>query len=421
MPDIAISVQHVSKHYRLGAGPQGRGDLRDAVKAAGRRLARRFRQGDSGEDEGGTRDLWALDDVSFEVARGQVVAIIGHNGAGKSTLLKILSRITDPTSGEAWYEGRVGSLLEVGTGFHPELTGRENVFLSGAILGMTRREIAAKFDDIVDFSDMGRFIDTPVKRYSSGMFVRLGFAVAAHLDPEILIIDEVLAVGDASFQSKCLEKMRDVAHDGRTILFVSHNMGSVQALCDRAIVLKHGRIVAEGAPDEAASLYLQSTGAQGAVPLSERTDRRGRGGTRSVRVEVHTEGYERWPGVPIYGRTARIECEVSEVVPGLTCVFTILNHATQRVCRLSSRAAAPGDVVADGRRFVCEIPDLSLVPGEYHVDVALQAGPELEDAVHSAATFTVQPGTLGDRPLGPEQTGVVIAPRHRWIVPRRTA
>jgi lipopolysaccharide transport system ATP-binding protein len=414
MSDIAIHVDRLSKHYRLGAGPRGRGDFRDAIAAS----LRRWRSEDDGATERAARDLWALRDVSFEVRKGEVVGIIGHNGAGKSTLLKILSRITDPSDGELWFEGRMGSLLEVGTGFHPELTGRENVFLSGAILGMTRGEIASKFDEIVEFSEIGRFIDTPVKRYSSGMFVRLGFAVAAHLEPEVLIVDEVLAVGDAGFQRKCMAKMRQVSDAGRTILFVSHNMGSIQALCDRAIVLKHGRLVAEGSPTEAAALYLQSTSDEGGATLAERTDRQGRGATRATQMAAHSEGHEGTPGLLFYGETALIHCDVTTLVPDLTCSFTVLNELTQRVCRFSSRVMAADDrLVTGGRRFTCEIPELSLVPGRYHVNLSLFSGRELEDSVESACTFEVQAGLLGGRPLAREQTGVVIAPRHRWTLP----
>jgi lipopolysaccharide transport system ATP-binding protein len=216
----------------------------------------------------GFEEFWALRDVSFEVAEGEVVGIIGRNGAGKSTLLKILSQITDPTAGEVELHGRTASLLEVGTGFHPELTGRENISLNGAILGMTRREIAKRFDEIVAFADVERFLDTPVKHYSSGMYVRLAFAVAAHLEPEILIVDEVLAVGDAEFQKKCLGKMRDVSRGGRTVLFVSHNMGALAALCDRGIVLERGRVSFTGAIDDALTQYSRSTGLEPIVPAS---------------------------------------------------------------------------------------------------------------------------------------------------------
>jgi lipopolysaccharide transport system ATP-binding protein len=245
-----IRVEHVSKRYRIGAGtPQQ--TLREALVGMVKAPLRR-RGGADGET------LWALRDVSFEVEQGEVVGFIGRNGAGKSTLLKILSRITEPTSGRAELYGRIGSLLEVGTGFHPELTGRENVFLNGAIMGMSRAEIARKFDEIVAFSEIERFIDTPVKRYSSGMYLRLAFSVAAHLEPEILILDEVLAVGDASFQHKCLNKMHEIRRDGRTILFVSHNMQAVTRLCKRIIFLSEGVVADDGPAHQIASTYLSS-------------------------------------------------------------------------------------------------------------------------------------------------------------------
>jgi lipopolysaccharide transport system ATP-binding protein len=419
MSDIAISVDRLSKHYRLGRGPMGRGDFRDAVTSAVRHARRHVwgRRARGSADDAGDRELWAIRDVSFEVRKGEVVGLIGHNGAGKSTLLKILSRITDPTSGQAWFDGRMGSLLEVGTGFHPELTGRENVFLSGAILGMTRREIASKFDEIVDFAGVGRFIDTPVKRYSSGMYVRLGFAVAAHLEPEVLIIDEVLAVGDASFQRKCLTKMRAASQDGRTILFVSHNMGSVQELCHRAIVMKSGQIAAEGTPYEAAALYLKSIGDGGGRDLADRTDRQGRGRTRVVGMSIHSEGHAAAQGTVFHGKTALLHCEVSEVVPDLTCTVTLLNHLAQRVCRFTSRVLAPGDEITSGRRFTCEIPELPLTAGQYHVNVSLRSGKEVEDLIDGALVFNVEHGALGGRPLGPEQRSAIVAPRHRWTIP----
>ena len=228
MPDIAVRVDNLSKRYYLGALQQRQDTLRDALVSVFRRSGSRTLPL--------SEELWALKDVSFEVKQGEVLGIVGRNGAGKSTLLKLLSRITEPTSGRAEIQGRVASLLEVGTGFHPELSGRENIYLNGAILGMHRNEIERKFDEIVDFSGIERFLDTPVKRYSSGMYVRLAFAVAAHLEPEILFVDEVLSVGDAQFQKKCLGKMGNVAKEGRTILFVSHNMVAMQSLCQRAIV-----------------------------------------------------------------------------------------------------------------------------------------------------------------------------------------
>jgi lipopolysaccharide transport system ATP-binding protein len=255
-----VEVQNLSKLYRLGA--TGMTSVRESLegvfgkkKVAPRPAGKMPIADDRTGPEPNT--FWALKDVSFSVNAGEVIGIVGRNGAGKSTLLKILSRITEPTSGRAILRGRVVSLLEVGTGFHPELSGRENIFLNGAILGMRRAEIAAKFDEIVDFSEVGKFIDTPVKRYSSGMFVRLAFAVAAHLDPEILLIDEVLAVGDAGFQKKCLGKMGEVAtQQGRTVFFVSHNMGAVRALCEHAVLIEGGRLTLTGAPGEVISQYL---------------------------------------------------------------------------------------------------------------------------------------------------------------------
>src|SRR5437763_16103246 len=249
----AIRVSNLSKLYHLGVrSPGGYRTLRESLMAA---VTAPFRR----REDAARNDLWALKDVSFEVNRGEVVGIIGRNGAGKSTLLKILSRITEPTEGEVEIAGRVGSLLEVGTGFHPELTGRENVYLNGAILGMKRSEIDRRFDEIVAFSEIERFLETPVKHYSSGMYTRLAFAVAAHLNPEILIVDEVLAVGDAAFQKKCLGKMGDVAGQGRTVLFVSHNMQAVRQLCSRAMWLHAGSVAADGPAAEVTEKYLQAS------------------------------------------------------------------------------------------------------------------------------------------------------------------
>lgn len=259
MSDVAIRVEGVGKMYRIGGTQERYRTLRDSITDA---LAAPFKRAYSllrGQPYGAAgleETIWALKNVSFEVKQGEVLGIIGRNGAGKSTLLKILSRITEPTEGYIDVFGRVGALLEVGTGFHPELTGRENIYLNGAILGMSRLEIERKFDEIVAFAEVEKFIDTPVKHYSSGMGLRLGFAVAAHLEPEILIVDEVLAVGDAAFQKKCLGKMSDVASKGRTVLFVSHNMQAVQNLCERAILLEHGALIYSGETSDVVQHYL---------------------------------------------------------------------------------------------------------------------------------------------------------------------
>ncbi len=271
MTDLAIRVQNIGKQYRIGAPAGNYRTLRDslsgAVQAPVRQLQEWLGQAADGGSDGRPDRIWALRDVSFDVRQGQVLGIIGRNGAGKSTLLKLLSRVTDPTEGVAEIRGRVGSLLEVGTGFHPELTGRENIFLNGAILGMRRSEIARKFDEIVAFSEVEQFIDTPVKRYSSGMYLRLAFAVAAHLEPEILVVDEVLAVGDAEFQRKCLGKMSDVAQQGRTVLFVSHNMSAILRLTEETLVIEKGRLALRAPSPEAVDCYLAS----GFSRLGERT------------------------------------------------------------------------------------------------------------------------------------------------------
>ena len=253
---VAITAEELSKSYRLGQLHGAYGTLRDSLASAAHRIAHR-------DHRAPYEEIWALRKVSFELAEGTALGVIGRNGAGKSTLLKILTRITTPTSGRATIRGRVGSLLEVGTGFHPELTGRENVYLNGAVLGMKRREITTKFSEIVEFAGVEQFIDTPVKRYSSGMSVRLAFAVAAHLEPEVLLVDEVLAVGDAEFQRRCLGRMEDLSQSGRTVLFVSHQMQAVTQLCDRAIWLDKGEIVQEGPSSEVVAAYLQSGVASG--------------------------------------------------------------------------------------------------------------------------------------------------------------
>jgi lipopolysaccharide transport system ATP-binding protein len=273
MSRFAIRAEHVAKVYRIGASTQKLRTFREALTAGLKSSVGRLTR--SGDSTPAAREYWALNDVSFELQPGEVIGVIGANGAGKSTLLKILSRITEPSHGKIRLRGRVASLLEVGTGFHQELTGRENIYLNGAILGMRKAEIDRKFDEIVAFSEIEKFLDTPVKRYSSGMYVRLAFAVAAHLDPEILIVDEVLAVGDAAFQKKCLGKMEDVATGGgRTILFVSHNMGIIRSLCSRSIVLRQGEVLYDGDTEEAIEHYERNLtdGADSGVFRAEEDD-----------------------------------------------------------------------------------------------------------------------------------------------------
>jgi len=270
MSNIVVRTEKLGKSYnitsrQLNDYPTLRAQIAKGVASTGRRLTHVFSR--NRFKKPAKEEFWALKDLSFDVERGEKVAVIGKNGAGKSTLLKLLSRITEPTTGRITIQGRVSSLLEVGTGFHPELTGRENIFLNGSVLGMSRAEITGKFDEIVDFAEIDRFLDTPVKRYSSGMYVRLAFSVAAHLEPEIFLVDEVLSVGDASFQKKCLGKMNSVADQGRTVLFVSHNMVAARSLCDRAILLDHGRIIADGDVSEVITKYLESDNSSGTRQL----------------------------------------------------------------------------------------------------------------------------------------------------------
>jgi lipopolysaccharide transport system ATP-binding protein len=280
MSNTAIKVENLSKRYRIGLKKEIHdtmvGAVTDFIKRPIKNLKRLRKLSTFSKNGNESEDIiWALKDVSFEVKQGEVVGIIGRNGAGKSTLLKIISHITEPTSGSVTFNGRVSSLLEVGTGFHPELTGRENVYLNGTILGMSKSEIDSKFDEIVAFSEVKKFLDTPVKRYSSGMRVRLAFAVAAHLEPEILLVDEVLAVGDAEFQKKCLGKMDNIAGEGRTVLFVSHQIPSIQVLCNRVIFLDNGTIVKDGQPDEVIGTYLHANSniKNGIIDLSNYTER----------------------------------------------------------------------------------------------------------------------------------------------------
>jgi len=317
MDDIAIRVEDLSKLYRIGGKQERYKTLRDTLTDVAAAPFRRLSSVVRGQSSAVSNEtIWALKDVSFEVKRGEVVGIIGRNGAGKTTLLKILSRITEPTEGRAEINGRVGSLLEVGTGFHPELTGRENIYLNGAILGMKRAEIDRKFDEIVAFAEIEKFIDTPVKRYSSGMYVRLAFAVAAHLEPEILLVDEVLAVGDASFQKKCLNKMQDVGQEGRTVLFVSHNMPAITRLCPRTVLLDEGKVLRDGPSHQIVSAYLGS--GLGTTAVREWPDLSKAPGNDIVRlraVRVRTEDGQITDAVDIR-RPVGIEMEYEVLQPG---------------------------------------------------------------------------------------------------------
>jgi lipopolysaccharide transport system ATP-binding protein len=417
MGEVAIQTSGLGKRYTLGLGAIGYGTLRESIVDTARRSLGRI----SGRPPRPPADtLWALRDLSLTVDSGEVIGLIGHNGAGKSTLLKILSRIVEPSAGWADVSGRVGSLLEVGTGFHPELTGRENIFLNGAILGMRRSEIRARFEEIVAFADIERFLDTPVKRYSSGMSVRLAFAVAAHLEPEILLVDEVLAVGDAAFQRKSLAKMSEVAREGRTVLFVSHNLATIQALCQRGVLLERGRAIADAPIGEAVDLYLRSLERAASEDLLGRRDRDGRAWEQTlVRRLAVFDAVSGQADVVVGGRAARIVVEVTELLPGIECELTILNSLGHPVCTLDSELSAAADL-RDGElgpRIECEIDALPLVPGRYRIDVLLKANQDVQDGLQAAAFFDVEPGVLAGRPMPAMGADGDVVLTHRWRLP----
>jgi lipopolysaccharide transport system ATP-binding protein len=380
MPNPVIAVENLCKRYTLAALQQRHDTLRDHLEASVRSVFRRNRRASHHPNV-----LWALKDVSFDVNRGEVVGIIGANGAGKSTILKILSRITEPTSGLAKIRGRVASLLEVGTGFQPELSGRDNVFLSGAILGMRRAEITRRFDEIVDFSGIEKFLDTPVKRYSSGMYVRLAFAVAAHLEPEILFVDEVLAVGDVGFQRKCLAKMGDVARGGRTILFVSHNLAAVKSLCHRTLMFCNGSLESDGPSDSVVAQYLARFESE--VSRPDREEIHGDDGFR--------EGVEGYLLRPKSGRTnIDVLCgepitlefdiesptELSEVTAGIV----IVSSGDEKIIGMSSKVQKVRSVSERSRcwNVQCHMGRLPLNAGNYSANVYVG------DGMHDVARFT---------------------------------
>lgn len=385
MSDAVVRVEGLGKRYRIGAtAPPAQ--LRDHLALAARRAAGGFagllrgRMPHAAEPP----TIWALQDVSFTVGRGDVLGIVGGNGAGKSTLLKILSRITAPTTGLAEIRGRVSSLLEVGTGFHPDLTGRENTFLNGAILGMSASEIRRKFDAIVDFAEVARFIDTPVRHYSSGMYVRLAFAVAAHLEPEILLVDEVLAVGDVRFQRKCLGKMDEVARTGRTVLFVSHNMAAVQRLCTRALLLEAGRLVCQGEPRAVVARYL------GGEPRARYVAQTRTG--RPQVVEAELVGADRRPASrPPITDTIGVKMRVvlPAPAPGVRCGIGVLSADGMPLFTSNLddvQMALPS--TAGEYTVIAWLPPNVLLAGEYHVATCLWTAADVLDLQEPAFSFT---------------------------------
>ncbi|MEP6912319.1 MAG: ABC transporter ATP-binding protein [bacterium] len=407
MSDIAIRCEGLSKQYRIGQ-PERYKALRDVITDAAAAPFRRLGSAISNGNKATASSLrnpksetpnsiWALDDVSFEVKRGEVVGIIGRNGAGKSTLLKILSRITEPTRGHAEIQGRVGSLLEVGTGFHPELTGRENIYLNAAILGMRRLEVQRKFDEIVAFAEIEKFIDTPVKRYSSGMYVRLAFAVAAHMDTDVLLVDEVLAVGDAQFQKKCLGKMEEVSKCGRTILLVSHQMATVQNLCDQGILLSQGLVAREGKISEVVRHYLMESNSMATLTFADRTDRRGSGALRFTGIALKDDCGEQVKGFAC-GGPAVLELSFlnsnGRNLRNVRIGLGVDNDLGQRIAVFSTHLADQDfpELPSNIDSVELRIPRMTLVEGRYSFTLFSSVNGEVADWIEQAGTFEVEGG-----------------------------
>jgi lipopolysaccharide transport system ATP-binding protein len=420
MNDTVIHVEGLTKTYHIGTKEASYRTFRDVVSSAfvsPFRAVGKWIRNSNGNEALNHETIYALKDVSFDVKRGEVLGVIGRNGAGKSTLLKILSRITEPTDGYAEIRGRVGSLLEVGTGFHPELTGRENIYLNGAILGMKKSEIEQKFDEIVAFSELEKFLDTPVKYYSSGMYVRLAFGVAAHLEPEILLVDEVLAVGDISFQKKCLGKMKSVSQEGRTVVFVSHNMAAIESLCQRGIVISAGKIVVDGTQLEAIFSYLSDV-TSSSISLRDRTDREGNGDVRITEIEYRDEN-----GKPLTtlrsGQTVDILLHF-ETSAGVRAgnVITSIAVRTQMdvpVFLLHNRLTGDdwGQLPQHGT-FVCRIKKLPLPASVYRLRYTLIRHGEYLDGLSNAKELIVDKGDFFGTGEAPPITHGVCLTDAEW-------
>jgi lipopolysaccharide transport system ATP-binding protein len=407
-----IKVENLSKQYRIGRRQAPYETLRDNIMGALYAPLQRLRSAFQRSNDHNV--IWALKDISFEVSPGEVVGIIGRNGAGKSTLLKVLSRVTEPTAGCVEIYGRVGSLLEVGTGFHPELTGRENIYLNGAILGMKKREIENKFDEIVTFAEVEKFIDTPVKHYSSGMYLRLAFAVAAHLDPEILLVDEVLAVGDAAFQKKCLGKMGDVAKEGRTVLFVSHNMAAIESFCDRCLLFVRGRLESAGNPSNVVAQYLTSD----LGPNSGRSDLSFHPGRTSHSLPIMTEVAAFSDlDVPIssfrMGNPLSVQVRFFNGPKPMQPVLGIVFKSAQGMPLFGVNNRFVGgyrfsEAVSKGT-MTCDFEKLPLMPGLYFLDLYFGDQHQDYDIIHEAISIEVLPADVfGTGQLPPSAAGPIF-------------
>lgn len=403
MSETAVLVENVSKRFQLGQGGEYARLSESLQSAIMWWLPGKTSQG--ADQPGGSSEFWALKDISFDVKQGEVLGIIGRNGAGKSTLLKILSRITRPTTGRIGTRGRVGSLLEVGTGFHPELTGRENVYLNGSILGMKRADIAQKFEEIVAFAELGEFIDTPVKRYSSGMYARLAFSVAAYLEPEILIIDEVLAVGDAKFQKQCLGKMSDVARQGRTVLFVSHNMTAIRTLCQRAVVMEQGSIASVGGVEEAIEQYLGFQGSQAKNPVIRFEHCNHPLDSIEICLRNQTEPTTRF----YMGDQINLEINFEAITPiqQLHVTFELNAQNGESILGSSSRYLTNEhfDKALASGTVRCSLGMVPLMPGNYSFNFYFGTGYVETDIFHHALSFEVIEKNLWQTTAMPNHNG----------------
>ena len=426
MSDIIIKAENLGKKYIIGhqAERGGYTSLRDVLMQNAQTLWNKTKDLATGKAiiQGDTmEEVWALKDVNFEIRRGEAVGIIGRNGAGKSTLLKILSRITEPSTGRITIKGRVASLLEVGTGFHPELSGRENIYLNGTILGMTRNEIKRKFDEIVAFAEVEKYLDTPVKRYSSGMYVRLAFAVAAHLEPEILVVDEVLAVGDAQFQKKCLGKMEDVGKEGRTVLFVSHNLPAVENLCKTGIVLKNGSLVFSGKANESISNYLKlQQNSLTTIELRQRGDRKGEGRIRIVDMWIENEAGHKDNSVKIGDDlTFHIAYEASSEIKNPRLIIGVYDLMNSGITRFDTEIASGlPSVLPNKGKVTCIVKNFLLCPASYQVNIAFFGNGIMEDYLAGAIDFEVIPADFfrtGKLFTSDDANLAKVLLHHRWV------
>lgn len=418
MPETIIKAENLSKQYRIGA-QKGyktfRETLVDTVKVPFQRLSSLLsapRSKLSSPDE----TIWALKDVSFEIKQGEVVGIIGRNGAGKSTLLKILSKITEPTTGRVELRGRVGSLLEVGTGFHPELTGHENVYLYGAILGMDRWEVTRKFDEIIAFAEVEKFIETPVKRYSSGMYMRLAFAVAAFMETEILLVDEVLAVGDAAFQKKCLGKMGDVSKEGRTVLFVSHNMAAVGALCSSGMLLNNGKLIFKGTSNDTIRKYENISRGYTITDVANRKDRQGNQVAKCINLQILDYSNQPTNSVTM-GSNFSVEITVTGNLSHAIIGILIGNLYKTQMIRGYTYESYNGEIDIKGKTIIrCTFENFPMMHGIYNIHIWIGRQGELADYIENAAELIIEPrDVFGTGRMLDPNSGVAFC-KHEWLI-----